>query len=190
MWLDSHPNGWRPKNGPYSTFLFWGLLGEIEMSFFYTSFMTPLCEIILAGNEQGLSHLHMQTGEGHRVFEIDPSWVRNDDFFVGITKQINEFLEGERTEFDVKLNPQGTDFQKMVWDELRRIPCGETRSYKDVAIALGNENASRAVGTANGKNPIPLIIPCHRVIAANGGLAGFAHGTKIKQKLLDLEAKA
>ncbi|NDV21398.1 methylated-DNA--[protein]-cysteine S-methyltransferase [Desulfovibrio sp. JC022] len=157
------------------------------MAVYYTRFMTPLCEIILAGNEEGLSYLHLQTGEGKRVFEIAPSWVRNDDFFADVRTQIEEFATGKRTEFDVKLNPQGTDFQKRVWAELCRIPCGETRSYKEVAAALGNENASRAVGTANGKNPVPLIIPCHRVIAANGGLAGFAHGTKIKQKLLELE---
>ena len=159
------------------------------MDTFYTKFMTPLCEIILAGNEEGLSHLHMQTGEGHRVFEINVDWVHNDEFFTDIRVQIEEFLVGKRTQFDVKLNPQGTAFQKRVWSELCKIPCGETRSYKDIAIALGNENASRAVGTANGKNPVPLIIPCHRVIAANGSLAGFAHGTKIKQKLLELEKR-
>ena len=100
---------------------------------------------------------------------------------------MKSFWSGKRTQFDVKLNPQGTAFQKRVWSELCKIPCGETRSYKDIAIALGNENASRAVGTANGKNPVPLIIPCHRVIAADGSLAGFAHGTKIKQQLLDIE---
>ncbi|WP_320172815.1 methylated-DNA--[protein]-cysteine S-methyltransferase [Maridesulfovibrio sp.] len=160
------------------------------MTTFYTRFMTPFCEIILVGNGDGLSHLHMQTGEGKRVFEINPDWLRNDGFFADIRGQIEAFLAGNLTEFNVKLNLQGTDFQKRVWAELRNIPCGETRSYKDIAIALGNENASRAVGTANGKNPVPLIIPCHRVIAADGSLAGFAHGTKIKQKLLDLENRA
>ncbi|ACS79019.1 methylated-DNA--[protein]-cysteine S-methyltransferase [Maridesulfovibrio salexigens] len=157
------------------------------MGTFYTRFMTPLCEIILAGSEDGLSHLHMQTGEGRRVFEINPGWIRDDDFFSDIKGQIEEYLSGNRSKFNVKLDPQGTDFQKRVWSELCRIPCGETRSYKEIAIALGNENASRAVGTANGKNPVPLIIPCHRVIAADGSLAGFAHGTKIKQQLLDIE---
>lgn len=157
------------------------------MTRYYTRFMTSLCEIILAGNEQGLSHLHMHTGEGKRVFEINPRWVRNDVFFADVRVQVEEFMTGQRTAFNVKLNPQGTDFQKRVWAELCRIPCGETRSYKDVAVALGNENASRAVGTANGKNPVPLIIPCHRVIASNGSLAGFAHGINIKQKLLELE---
>ncbi|NDV25206.1 methylated-DNA--[protein]-cysteine S-methyltransferase [Desulfovibrio sp. JC010] len=157
------------------------------MTVYYTRFMTPLCEIILAGNEDGLSHLHMQTGEGKRIFEISPDWVRDDEFFSEIRGQIEEFAAGKRSRFDVKVNPQGSDFQKKVWSELCRIPCGETRSYKEVAAALGNEKASRAVGTANGKNPIPLIIPCHRVIAANGSLAGFAHGTRIKQQLLEHE---
>jgi len=157
------------------------------MTTFYTRFMTPLCEIILAGSEDGLSHLHMQTGEGHRVFEIATEWVRDDDFFKVERAQIKDYAAGKRKDFDVKLNPQGTDFQKQVWAELRNIPCGETRSYKEVAEALGNAKASRAVGAANGKNPIPLIIPCHRVIAADGSLAGFAHGTRIKKKLLELE---
>lgn len=157
------------------------------MTTFYTRFMTPLCEIILAGSEDGLSHLHMQTGEGRRVFEVPSEWVRDDGFFKVVKAQVEDYLAGKRKSFDVKLNPQGTDFQRQVWAELRNIPCGETRSYKQVAEALGNAKASRAVGAANGKNPIPLIIPCHRVIAADGSLAGFAHGTRIKKKLLELE---
>ena len=157
------------------------------MTIYYTKFMTPLCEIILAGNEDGLSHLHLQTGEGRREFEINPDWVRDDAYFEVTRSQIEEFVAGKRKAFNVKLNPQGTDFQKKVWTELRRIPSGETRSYKEVAEALGNAKASRAVGMANGKNPIPLIIPCHRVIAADGSLAGFAHGTRIKKRLLELE---
>ncbi|WP_415712777.1 methylated-DNA--[protein]-cysteine S-methyltransferase [Maridesulfovibrio sp.] len=157
------------------------------MPVYYTRFMTVLCEIVLAGDDEGLSHLHMQTGEGRKMFEIGPDWVRNDDFFADVRRQVEEHIAGKRTCFDVKLNPQGSDFQKRVWAQLLRIPYGETRSYKDVALALGNEKASRAVGAANAKNPIPLIVPCHRVISADGSLAGFAYGTGIKQRLLEIE---
>ncbi len=154
---------------------------------YYTQFNSPLCEIILVGDEEGLSHLHLKTGEGKRKFRISDDWKKNDDFFAEIKKQINEYFKGRRTQFTIKLNPGGTDFQKKVWIELMKIPCGTVCSYKDIAAALGNDKASRAVGTANGRNPIPLIIPCHRVIGADGGLGGFAHGLSIKQKLIAFE---
>lgn len=159
------------------------------MTMFFTRFESPVCEIILAGNEEGLRHLHLLTGEGKREFSVDESWVRNDDFFSETTRQILEFLADKRTKFDVKLNPQGTEFQKKVWAELCSIPKGETRSYKEIAQKIGNEKASRAVGMANSKNPIPLIIPCHRVVGANGNLTGFAHGLRIKQQLIEIEKK-
>lgn len=151
---------------------------------YYTQFQTKLCEIILAGNEQGLSYLHLNTREGKRTFEILDNWVRNDDFFTYEMNQIQEYMQGERRAFNVKLNPKGTDFQKKVWKELCNIPFGETRTYKQIAMKIGNGNASRAVGMANSKNPIPLIIPCHRVIGANGKLTGFAHGLTIKEKMI------
>lgn len=98
-----------------------------------------------------------------------------------------EYIVGERKVFDLKLNPEGTAYQKRVWKELENIPYGETRSYKQIAEKLGDPNASRAVGLANGKNPIPLIVPCHRVVGVNGKLTGFAFGLDMKKKLLDLE---
>ncbi len=101
--------------------------------------------------------------------------------------QIEEYLEGKRKEFDIKINPKGTDFQKMVWKELLKIPYGETRSYKDIAAGVNNPEGSRAVGMANNKNPIPIIIPCHRVIGSNGNLTGYAGGVNIKEKLLRIE---
>ena len=156
---------------------------------YYTRFDTPLCEIILAGNEDGLTHLHLHTGKGKRHFEISGEWIYNDAFFSDITSQINEYIEGTRKNFQVVLNPQGTDFQKKVWDALCQIPIGEIRTYRDIAGFIGNSNASRAVGMANSKNPIPLIIPCHRVIGTNGKLVGFAHGLEIKEKLIRLEEK-
>ncbi len=102
-------------------------------------------------------------------------------------RQIEEYLEGKRKEFDIEINPKGTDFQKMVWKELLKIPYGETRSYKDIAIGINNPKGSRAVGLANNKNPIPIIIPCHRVIGTNGKLTGYAGGLTIKEKLLRVE---
>ena len=156
---------------------------------FYTQFPTPFCGVILAGDGEGLSHLHLCTGEGKRTFEILPHWTRNDAFFKEITRQVTDYFSGKLKVFDVALNPAGTAFQKRVWQELSRIPYGESRSYGEVAKALGNPKASRAVGMANSKNPIPLIVPCHRVIGANGKLTGFAHGLAIKEKMLHLEQK-
>lgn len=102
-------------------------------------------------------------------------------------KQLNEYFDGKRKEFDLPLAPKGTEFQKKVWNALKEIPFGETRSYGEIARRIGNEKASRAVGTANNKNPIMIIIPCHRVIGANGKLVGYAGGIDIKEKLLNLE---
>ena len=102
-------------------------------------------------------------------------------------KQLNEYFDGKRISFDLKLQPQGTVFQNKVWKALMEIPFGETRSYGEIAKIIGNEKASRAVGMANNKNPIPIIVPCHRVIGANGKLVGYAGGLDIKEMLLNLE---
>jgi len=101
--------------------------------------------------------------------------------------QLNEYFCGKRTHFDLPLLPNGTDFQLKVWDALCRIPYGETRSYRDIAEFIGNPKASRAVGGANNKNPIMIIIPCHRVIGSDGSLTGYAGGLDVKEKLLQLE---
>ena len=101
--------------------------------------------------------------------------------------QLSEYFKGSRKEFDLPLNPSGSDFQQTVWSELLSIPYGETRSYKEIAEAIGKPDSSRAVGNANNKNPIPIIIPCHRVIASGGKLTGYSGGADIKQKLLNIE---
>lgn len=105
----------------------------------------------------------------------------------GANAQLKEYFAGKRTTFDLPLHPVGTDFQKKVWSTLCDIPYGETRSYKEIATAVGNEKACRAVGMANNKNPIAIIIPCHRVIGANGSLVGYAGGLDMKRSLLELE---
>ena len=102
-------------------------------------------------------------------------------------KQIEEYTSGKRKRFELPLLPAGTAFQKSVWQALDTIPYGETRSYKQIAAQVGNASASRAVGMANNKNPIPIIIPCHRVVGSNGALVGYAGGLELKQRLLDLE---
>ena len=101
--------------------------------------------------------------------------------------ELTEYFNGERQIFDIPISPEGTPFQKIVWDELKKIPYGKTAAYKDIAKRIGNEKACRAVGMANNKNPIAIIIPCHRVIGSNGNLTGYAFGLNIKEKLLKLE---
>ena len=104
-------------------------------------------------------------------------------------KQLEEYFEGKRKEFNLPLKQEGTEFQKKVWEALEKIPYGETRTYKEVAKMVGNEKASRAIGLANNKNNIPIIVPCHRVIGSNGKLVGYALGLDMKKYLLDLESK-
>lgn len=115
--------------------------------------------------------------------------IGNKDFSVVVFKEIEEYLSGERKSFSTSLNLKGTEFQKKVWNALLQIPYGEVRSYKDIAKAIGNEKAVRAVGSANNKNPILLLVPCHRVIGTNGKLVGYAAGLEIKETLLNLEKK-
>jgi len=154
---------------------------------YYTILETHMCPIILVGDEQGLRHLHLETGEGKRTFEISKDWVENALHFEDVITELKAYMRGEQVAFSAKLNPLGTEFQKSVWHELKKIPPDELRTYKDIAQALGNPNGARAVGMANGKNPIPIIIPCHRVVGSNGKLTGFAHGLAIKEKLIGLE---
>lgn len=118
---------------------------------------------------------------------IEDSNVSETKLIKEAHKQLEEYLNKKRKEFELPLLPQGTEFQLKVWNALKEIPYGQTCSYKDIAIKVGNEKASRAVGMANNRNPIAIFIPCHRVIGANGKLVGYAGGLDIKEKLLDLE---
>lgn len=113
--------------------------------------------------------------------------IEETDLIKECFKQLKEYFEGNRRDFDLPLETRGTEFQKKVWDELLKIPYGDTKSYKDIAIAIGNEKACRAIGMANNKNHIPIIIPCHRVIGSNGKLVGYAGGLNVKEKLLNIE---
>ena len=113
--------------------------------------------------------------------------IEETDLIKECFKQLKEYFEGNRMKFDLPLDARGTEFQMKVWNELLNIPYGETKSYKDIAVAIGNEKACRAIGMANNKNPIPIIIPCHRVIGSNGKLVGYAGGVNVKEKLLNIE---
>lgn len=154
---------------------------------YYTEFETPLCPIVLIGDEDGIRRLHMVVEDGHRELDKEAALVRDDALFEKAKGQILAYMKGDLEVFDLVLNPQGTEFQKKTWNALQQIPYGETRTYKEIAIAIGNEKASRAIGMANNKNPIPIIIPCHRVVGSNGKLTGFAFGLRIKDQLIQLE---
>lgn len=147
---------------------------------------TKLGRILIAEDGTGITNLNLAP-EGKNI-GLDDSYVLNEtEPLKEAAKQLFEYLEGTRRKFSVKLNPKGTSFQTRVWEALREIPYGETRSYKEVAGAVGNGKASRAIGMANHNNPIMCIIPCHRVIGADKSLVGYAGGLDIKKYLLKLE---
>ena len=152
----------------------------------YSTHHSPIGELLLFGEAQELRGLWMQGGLRPRA--VDPAWHRDDAAFTAAHEQLDEYFRGERDSFDLPLAPAGTEFQLRVWEQLRRIPYGETMTYGEVAREIGSPSASRAVGHANGSNPIAVIVPCHRVIGSNGTLTGFGGGLERKRKLLDLEA--
>ncbi|MGO2118943.1 MAG: methylated-DNA--[protein]-cysteine S-methyltransferase [Fusobacterium sp.] len=154
---------------------------------YYTRIKTHMCNIILVGNETGLLYLHLETQDGKRKFKLDKKWKYNNNFFKETIREIEEYFQGKRKEFTIKLSPIGTNYQKIVWKELKKIPYGKLNTYKEIAEKIGNPKATRAVGMANNKNPLPIIIPCHRVIGTNGKLTGFARGLEIKSKLINFE---
>ena len=123
----------------------------------------------------------------HNGKKPEKEWVENEKPFKEIFIQLDEYFTGQRTDFSLALNPIGTEFQKAVWKELRKIPYGSTINYGELAKRIGNPKASRAVGAANGKNPIGIIVPCHRVIGKDGSLTGFGGGLSVKELLLKLE---
>ncbi|NOX75783.1 MAG: methylated-DNA--[protein]-cysteine S-methyltransferase [Gammaproteobacteria bacterium] len=152
---------------------------------YYTYLDTPIGELLLAGNQHALYELGFPGGPKRR--RAEPDWELRDVIFTEAKSQISQYFEGTLKVFSLPLAPSGTPFQMSVLEQLRKIPYGTTVSYSEIALRLGKPRAMRAVGTANGRNPIPLIIPCHRVIASNGTLAGFGGGLPTKEALLKLE---
>jgi methylated-DNA-[protein]-cysteine S-methyltransferase len=153
----------------------------------YTTVDSPIGELLLVGDGHALHGLYMQGGRRKR---IDPDWKRADEPFAAVAGQLAEYFAGERREFDVPLVLDGPPFQRQAWHALREIPYGETVSYGEQARRIGQPDAARAIGAANGQNPIAVIVPCHRVIGADGSLTGFGGGLERKRLLLDLEADA
>ena len=157
------------------------------MATLYTTTDSPIGELLLVGDGTALSALYMQAGRRKR---IDPSWERSQAAFAAAIAQLGEYFAGERRDFDLPLAPRGADFQLRAWQALREIPYGETWSYGELARHIGRPTGSRAVGMANGRNPVSIVVPCHRVIGANGTLTGYAGGLERKQQLLELEQDA
>ncbi|GGT92699.1 methylated-DNA--[protein]-cysteine S-methyltransferase [Streptomyces coeruleorubidus] len=149
---------------------------------------SPYGPLTLVADDGVLCGLYM-TDQRHRPPE-ETFGTRGDTLFAETEEQLKAYFAGELKEFTVELRLTGTPFQSRVWDRLRRIPYGETRTYGELADALGAPAASRAVGLANGRNPIGIIVPCHRVIGANGSLTGYGGGLERKQRLLDFERGA
>ncbi|MFJ4466032.1 methylated-DNA--[protein]-cysteine S-methyltransferase [Streptomyces sp. NPDC089424] len=154
----------------------------------HTVIDSPYGPLTLVADDGVLSGLYM-TGQRHRPGE-ETFGGRDETPFGETVEQLMAYFDGELEHFTVALRLNGTPFQRSVWDQLRRIPYGETRSYGELAVALGNPQASRAVGLANGRNPVGIIVPCHRVIGAAGGLTGYGGGLERKQRLLDFERGA
>lgn len=150
-----------------------------------TTHDSPIGTLRLGADEEGLRHIVFPTGS--RTFDTPEHWQPAPDAFNQVRKQLDEYFEGARRTFSVPLAPLGTPFQQSVWQALLTIGYATTCSYGDIAKTLGKPNASRAVGAANGANPIPIIVPCHRVIGATGKLTGFGGGIPTKQWLLSHE---
>jgi methylated-DNA-[protein]-cysteine S-methyltransferase len=153
---------------------------------FWDEIETPIGRLLLVGDAELLREVHFDAGAAARA--LAPGLQRNARAFENTKTQLTEYFRGARRVFDIPMNPIGTVFQRDVWQALGDIPFGETRSYSGVARSLGKPKAVRAVAQANGSNPLPIIIPCHRVIGADGSLTGFGGGLKIKHWLLEHES--
>ena len=153
----------------------------------YTFIDSPLGPLLATADSSGrLTRLHMQNGR--HPHPVDPTWPHDDEPFAELRAQLEEYFAGARHTFELALAPAGGEFELRVWTALCEIPYGATASYGEIAERIGAPGAARAVGLANGRNPIAVIIPCHRVIGADGSLTGYGGGLERKRLLLDLEA--
>lgn len=155
-----------------------------DQTLYYCSLATEIGELVLAAGGNGLRYVFFRDGKD---WSIPDSWIHAPEKLVEAVSQMEEFLHLKRKCFDVPLDPQGTPFQRRVWQALREIPHGKTITYGELARRVGCSKGYRAVGNANGKNPLVIIQPCHRVIAANGAIGGFSSGIERKKFLLGLE---
>jgi methylated-DNA-[protein]-cysteine S-methyltransferase len=154
----------------------------------FDSFDSPLGELLAVGDGAVLTGLYMQ--DGRRAVDVPAEWERDERPFAELRAQLGQYFTGARREFDLDLAlaPRGSEFQRRVWEALRAIGYGETASYGELAERIGRPGSARAVGAANGRNPIAVVIPCHRVIGAAGALTGYAGGLERKRLLLEIEA--
>lgn len=156
----------------------------------YCYYQSPVGQLLLTGRDR-LETLNFPLGKTRR--EPKPDWIEGTGFFLNVLNQLDAYFDGSLKKFNLTLDldfkTQGTPFQQNVWRELLKIPYGQTLSYGELAARIGNPNAFRAVGMANGKNPISIIVPCHRVIGKDGSLTGFGGGIDVKKQLLCLEQK-
>jgi len=155
---------------------------------YYCNMDTPVGTLLLTGGEERLAAIYFQSGPHPTALRAD--WIESERPFQNVVRQLREYFAGRRRHFEVPLEVTGTPFQRAVWHELTQIPYGALTSYGEIARRTGHPLASRAVGRANGANPWPIVVPCHRVIGANRSLTGFGGGLAIKQRLLLLEAEA
>ena len=162
-------------------------MGKAESAVYYTMVESPVGPLLLAGDRKALRQVSFANSKRSAPPRSD--WQENRAAFTEVIRQLQAYFRGELKEFNVPLAMEGTSFQLRVWNTLRTIPYGETISYAQLAGRIGNPKAVRAVGLANGSNPIPIIVPCHRVIGSDGSLTGFGGGLGTKKKLLDLESK-
>ena len=149
------------------------------------SFQSPIGFLTICEQDNQLTRLYLDNQD--RGILQSRNFEYHSDFLHEVYHQLNEYFAGKRKIFDLPVDSKGTAFQKAVWRELQKIPYGETRSYEDIAVAIGNKKAVRAIGQANGRNPIMIVVPCHRVIRKNGDISGFACGVEAKRYLLNLE---
>jgi methylated-DNA-[protein]-cysteine S-methyltransferase len=156
-----------------------------RMQMYWHELESPVGRLLLAGERERLGLVHFQAGP--RPLRPKADWVADASAFRAVVRQINEYFAGARRTFDLELAMPGTDFQRAVWSALRSIPYGVTVSYAELARRLGRPRAVRAVGSANGANPLPIVVPCHRVIGSDGSLTGFGGGLEAKRRLLELE---
>jgi methylated-DNA-[protein]-cysteine S-methyltransferase len=160
---------------------------EKVSSVFYTTFQSPVGPLLLVGDSNALRRVSFESSKHAAPPPAD--WKQGKAPFAEVIRQLQAYFRGELRQFDLPLALKGTEFQRRVWNALREIPYGETISYLQLAERIGSPKAVRAVGLANGSNPIPIIVPCHRVIGSDGSLTGFGGGLSTKKKLLDLESK-
>jgi len=163
---------------------------------YYTTTMDSPCGPLLCVVDETGAVVRIELSKGREAQKITERMrdagievVEDPGRTAGLRRQLAEYFAGERRDFDLRLAPEGTPFERSVWEELRKIPFGETRSYGEIAQAIGRPGAARAVGRANGANPIPIVVPCHRVIGSDGSLTGFGGGLEAKSRLLEIEGR-